>query len=179
MLWRFPSRRLTGEEVRDTMLAVAGKLKLEPMGGAGFRLYKYVQDNVATYYPLDEHGPETYRRAVYHMNARAARVDVLSDFDCPDPAAAVSRRASTTTPMQALALMNHRFTRDMAEAMAQRVEGEVKDDRGGQVVRVFELAYARRPTWEELAKAVELVERRGMAALCLAVLNTNELVYVR
>jgi hypothetical protein len=179
LLWRFPSRRLTGEEVRDTMLATAGKLQVEPMGGPGFKLYKYVQDNVATYYPLDEHGPETYRRAVYHTNARAARVDVLSDFDCPDPAAAVSRRAATTTPMQALALMNHTFTRDMAEAMAKRVERDVKDDRAGQVVRVFELAYARRPTWEELAKAVELAERRGMAALCLAVLNTNELVYLR
>ena len=39
---------------------------------------------MATYVPLDEYGPETYRRAVYHQNARAARVDLLTDFDCPD-----------------------------------------------------------------------------------------------
>ena len=59
-LWRFPPRRLAAEEIRDTMLAVAGKLDPK-MGGPGFRLYRYVQDNVSTYIPLDEHGPETYR----------------------------------------------------------------------------------------------------------------------
>ena len=69
-LWRFPPRRLAAEEIRDTMLSVAGKLDPK-MGGPGFRLYRYLQDNVSTYIPLDEHGPETYRRAVYHQNARA------------------------------------------------------------------------------------------------------------
>ena len=84
MLWRFPPRRLEAEEIRDTLLRLAGKLDLT-MGGPGFRLYEYQQDNVATYLPLDQHGPETYRRAVYHHNARSARVDVMTDFDCPDP----------------------------------------------------------------------------------------------
>ncbi|HEX8911082.1 MAG TPA: DUF1549 and DUF1553 domain-containing protein, partial [Humisphaera sp.] len=141
LLWRFPSRRLTGEEVRDTMLAIAGKLPADDQGGPGFKLYRYVQDNVATYHPLDVHGPETYRRSVYHTNARAARVDVLSDFDCPDPAAAVARRPATTTPLQALAMMNHRFTRDMADAMAGRLEKEAAGDRAAQVKRAFSLAY--------------------------------------
>ena len=53
------------------MLALAAKLPADEQGGPGFRLYQYVEDNVATYVPLDEHGPETYRRAVYHQNARA------------------------------------------------------------------------------------------------------------
>ena len=61
LLWRFPPRRLSAEEIRDTLLSVSGKLNLE-MGGPGFRLYKFMQDNVCTYEPLDEHGPETYRR---------------------------------------------------------------------------------------------------------------------
>ena len=84
-LWRFPPRRLAAEEVRDTMLAVAGLLDLR-MGGPGFKLYKYFQDNVATYVPLDRPGPETYRRSVYHHSARASYLDVLTDFDCPDNA---------------------------------------------------------------------------------------------
>ncbi len=70
-LWRFPPRRLAAEEIRDTILSVAGKLDRR-MYGPGFRLYRYLQDNVATYIPLDEHGQETYRRAVYHQNARGA-----------------------------------------------------------------------------------------------------------
>src|SRR5690606_9182062 len=59
LLWRFPPRRLSAEEIRDTMLAITGKLDTT-MGGPGFRLYEYQQDNVATYVPLEEHGPQTY-----------------------------------------------------------------------------------------------------------------------
>src|SRR6185436_15829931 len=91
LLWGFPPRRLSSVEVRDTILAVTSKLDRRA-GGPGFRLYEYKQDNVATYVPLPEHGPETYRRAVYHQNARASVVDVLSDFDLPDNAFAVPRR---------------------------------------------------------------------------------------
>jgi len=105
LLWRFPPRRLGAEEIRDTMLQVAGQLDLR-MGGQGFRLYKFTQNNVCTYFPLEQHGPETYRRAVYHQNARASVVDVLSDFDGPDTAFAAPRRANTTTPLQALTLLN-------------------------------------------------------------------------
>jgi mono/diheme cytochrome c family protein len=61
LLWRFPPRRLSAEEIRDTLLMIAGKLNLQ-MGGPGFRLYKYLEDNVATFVPLDQHPPETYRR---------------------------------------------------------------------------------------------------------------------
>ena len=120
LLWRFPPRRLSAEEVRDTILAVS--CKLDPaMGGAGFRLYRFIQDNVSTYVPLDEHGPWTYRRAVYHQNARASVVDLMTDFDQPDCAFSAPARAETTTPLQALTMLNHRFTLDMATALADRL----------------------------------------------------------
>jgi hypothetical protein len=99
---------------------VAGRLQLEPRGGPGFRLDRFTQNNVCTYFPLEVHGPETYRRAVYHQNARASVVDVLSDFDLPDIAFAAPRRANTTTPLQALTLLNHGFTVDLARALAAR-----------------------------------------------------------
>lgn len=176
LFWRFPPRRLAGEEIRDTMLSVAGKLDLT-MGGPGFKLYEYQQDNVATYVPLDQVGPETYRRAVYHHNARAARIDVLTDFDCPDPAFADPRRASTTTPLQALTLMNHSFPFDMAQALAQRLEREAPD-RKGQIIRAFELAYSRPPTELELQHTIQVVEARGLLPFCRALLNSNELIYL-
>ncbi|HEX6984223.1 MAG TPA: DUF1549 and DUF1553 domain-containing protein, partial [Planctomycetaceae bacterium] len=178
LLWRFPPRRLTGEEVRDTMLAVAGRLDGR-IGGPGFRLYEYVEDNVATYVPLDEHGPETFRRAVYHQNARAARVDVLTDFDCPDPAFAASRRPTTTTPLQALAMTNHAFPLAMAEAFADRLRREAGDAPAHQIRRGFLLAFGREPAAEELAAAEGLVAAHGLRAFCRAVLNSNELVTVR
>jgi mono/diheme cytochrome c family protein len=177
-LWRFPPRRLAAEEVRDTVLAIAGKLDPH-MGGPSFRLYKYVQDNVATYLPLDEHGPETYRRAVYHQNARASRVDLLSEFDCPDNAFSAPTRAATTTPLQALTLLNHRFTHDMAGHLAARVDRETdKSQPLAQVRRVFALAFNREPSDPEAVASVQLIERFGLAALCRAIINSNELIYL-
>ena len=179
LLWRFPPRRLSGEEVRDTMLALAGKLDHEKeKGGPGFKLYRYVEDNVATYHPLDEHGPNTYRRAVYHQNARAARVDVLSDFDCPDPAAAAPRRASTTTPLQALALLNHKFVHDAAGFLTARAEKDAGPDAEARVRRAFAIAYGRAPTAGELKTALPVVAQHGLKPLCLALLNSNELLYL-
>lgn len=174
LLWRFPPRRLSAEEVRDTMLSIAGKLNLN-MGGPGFRLYEYQQDNVATYVPLDDVGPETYRRAVYHHNARAMRVDLLTDFDCPDPAFAEPRRASTISPLQALTLMNHRFSLKMAQALSERLESEspAVEER---IRRAFMLAYARQPSQMELEAGVKLVTQHGLVWLCRAILNSNELI---
>jgi hypothetical protein len=177
-LWRFPPRRLAAEEVRDTILQVAGKLDAR-MGGPGFRLYKYVNDNVSTYIPLDEVGPETYRRAVYHQNARAARVDVLSDFDCPDSAFSTPARIATTTPLQALTLLNHGFTRDMARALSERLQAEAgSEDPATRVRRAFALAYGRPPDPGEEEAAVALIRRRGLEPFCRAILNSSELIYV-
>ena len=174
LLWRFPPRRFSAEEVRDTVLSVAGKLDTR-MGGPGFRLYEYQQDNVATYVPLDAHGPETYRRAVYHHNARAARVDVMTDFDCPDPSFSEPRRASTTTPLQALTLMNHRFALDMAAALAARLEHDAGDS-AARVRRAFALCYARDAGADEIASGVKLIEAHSLRAFCRAMLNTTELI---
>jgi mono/diheme cytochrome c family protein len=172
LLWRFPPRRLSAEEIRDTMLAVAGKLQLEPMGGPGFRLYKFTQNNVCTYFPLDRHGPETFRRAVYHQNARASVVDVLNDFDLPDIALAAPRRANTTTPLQALTLLNHSFTQDLAAALAARL------DATDPVTHAYALAFQRAPTAQEKSAALALITAHSREAFCRALLNANELIYL-
>ncbi len=159
------------------MLAVAGQLDRR-MGGPGFQLYEYVEDNVATYNPLDDPGRETYRRAVYHKNARAARVDVLTDFDCPDPAFATPRRSVTTTPLQALAMMNHAFPLDMADALAERIASE-HDTPEEQVHHAFTLTFCRPPDETEATAAKQLVESHGLRSLCRVLLNANETVTVR
>jgi mono/diheme cytochrome c family protein len=183
LLWRFPPHRLSAEELRDSMLAVAGKLDTR-MNGPGFRLYEYQQDNVATYVPLDEHGPDTYRRAIYHQNARAARVDLMSEFDCPDNAFGAPRRAATTTPLQALTLLNHKFTLDMAAALADRLTQETRenastDATAAQIQRAYLLAFGRTPSEDEIAAATTLIKTHGLRAFCRALLNSNEFVYVR
>jgi hypothetical protein len=177
LLWRFSPRRLSAEELRDTILHVAGKLDTT-MGGPGFRLYKYMRDNVSTYAPLDEFGPETYRRAVYHQNVRAGRVDLMTEFDSPDCALAAPRRASTTTPLQALTLMNHNFTMDMAAALAERLRAEGGDDPSAQIARAYALMFSRQPDDAEIAAAKSLAAEYGLEALCRGLLNANEFVYL-
>ena len=176
-LWRFAPRRLSAEELRDSMLQVAGVLRRQ-MGGVGFKLYRYLQDNVATYIPLDEHGSETYRRAVYHHNARAATPDLLSEFDCPDSAFGAPKRASTTTPLQAMSLMNHAFTIDMAEAWASRLETMYPDDVTRRVRQAYREIYQREPSSGERQEGILFWSAVGGRAFCRALLNSNEFLYL-
>ena len=172
LLWRFPPRRLSAEELRDTMLIAGGKLQLEPMGGPGFRLYRYLANNVSTYVPLDMHGPESFRRAVYHQNARASVVDVLNDFDLPDISIAAPTRANTTTPLQALTLLNHSFTLDMAKSLSVRIQSS------DPVTQAYQIAFQRNPNAKERQAATQLITTHGSEAFCRALLNTNELLYL-
>ena len=176
-LWRFPPRRLSAEEIRDTILQVAGKLDLK-MGGPGFRLYDMQNDNVTTYVPLDQHGPGTWRRAVYHQNVRASVVDLMSEFDQPDCAFSVARRSTTTSPLQALTMLNHDFTITMARALAERIRTE-SDRPAKQIETAYQLCYSRQPAAEESADCRRLIAEHGLAAFCRVMLNTSELILVK
>ena len=177
LLWRFPPRRLSAEELRDSLLISAGKLDVV-RGGPGFRLFQYLQDNVATYLPLDQHGPETYRRAVYHQNARASRVDLMTDFDQPDCAFSSPKRAETTTPLQALTMLNHSFSVDMAEALAERLRTEAGEEPRRQIQRAFEIVFQRPPDPVELGKCEETVRSFGLRACCRSLFNSSEFVHL-
>lgn len=177
LLWRFPPRRLSAEEIRDTLLVMSDKLDTEP-GGPGFRLYYYMRDNVSTYEPLDQFDPETYRRSVYHQNARASVVDLMTDFDQADCTLSQPRRSQTTTPLQALTMMNHSFTLDMATALADRARSKAGDELVKQVEAVFELAYQRLPGNEERTRSLEAGQEHGLEALCRAIINSSELIYL-
>jgi hypothetical protein len=177
-LWRFPPQRLDAEEIRDSILMVCGRLD-QRMGGAGFRLYRYLQDNVATYVPLDDPGPETYRRSIYHQNARATRIDLMTEFDSPDCAFAAPRRAETTTPLQALTMLNHRFTLDMAQALSLRLQSETGGDPEAAVRRAYAMCFSRDPADEEFEQCCRLVRTHGLPAFCRVLLNTSELISVK
>ncbi|MDF1814066.1 MAG: DUF1553 domain-containing protein [Verrucomicrobiales bacterium] len=174
LLWRFPPRRLSAEEIRDTILSVSGKLD-KTMGGPGFQLYHFMQDNVCTYEPLDKHGPETYRRAVYHQNARASTIDLMTEFDQPDCAFSTPRRARTTTPLQALTMLNHSFTIDMAEAFAARITGQNPQH---QAKEIYRIAYQREPDAHESKQLESALQKAGLRAVCRAILNSSELIYL-
>tara|TARA_B110000495_G_C22443658_1_gene278058 strand:- start:69 stop:485 length:417 start_codon:yes stop_codon:yes gene_type:complete len=137
-----------------------------------------MRDNVSTYEPLDEHGPETYRRAVYHQNARASVVDLMTEFDQADCTLPTPKRSQTTTPLQALTLMNHPFTLDMAECLAENAQSNGGDDLGSRIDAIYRLVYQRSPERTERKKSIALAKQHGLRALCRAILNSSELIYL-
>jgi hypothetical protein len=177
-LWRFPPRRLEAEAVRDSILAVSGKLDRK-MGGPGFRLYTYRVDNVATYGFLEKFGEETYRRSVYHQTARSVKDDLLGPFDCPDATLPEPKRVVTTTALQALSLLNNPFLLDQARFFAERIVRESSpQDLQAQVRRAFQLAFGRPPGETEMTASVELIRQQGLWIFCRTLLNANEFMYV-
>jgi hypothetical protein len=176
--WRKSPRRLEAEAVRDTMLAVAGELNLAG-GGPGFGdCTEVLRSGSYSYLPGDPTGAEFNRRSVYRTWTRGGRSGLLDAFDCPDPSITAPRRALTTTPLQALVLLNSSFVLRMSQAFARRVEHEVGLDKERQIARAYQLAYTRDPSADERDDALPLVEQYGLEVLTRAIFNSNEFLYV-
>ena len=178
LLWRMTPRRLEAECVRDAMLAVAGKLDPH-MGGPSFEDVSIVSNNGTTYYEPRELNREShFRRTIYRFNPRGGRSALLDTFDCPDPAATAPRRAVTTTPLQALSLLNNSFVLRMSTEFAARVESQAGKKEASQIQLAWQLALARDPTPDERAWSAQLVRQHGLAALCRGLFNANEFVII-
>ena len=179
LLWRMSPRRMAAEEMRDTMLAASGKLNRE-LGGVGYRdvrAYSFKGSNFYDIIPQDK--PEQFRRTIYRFSPRGARRNLLDTFDCPDSSALAPDRATTTTPLQSLALMNNRFVLSQSTIFADRLSTEVGEDIKSQLSLAHKLTLSRAVSPEEMALAVDFVKNHGMAAYCRVLLNTNAFLYVR
>ncbi len=178
-LWRFDRRRLDAESVRDTLLAVSGNLDRAPGGAHPFpdpKSWGFTQHNPfkAVY--------DTNKRSVYVMQQRFARHPFFGLFDGADTNTGTDRRLVSTTPLQALYLMNDPFVHAHAKAFAGRVQKEGKDD-AARVTRAFVLLYGRVPTDDEVKATTEYVAKlggtdRAWESLTRALFLSNEFVYV-
>jgi len=176
-LWRKSLHRLEAESVRDSMLAVSGSLNPKA-GGPGYRdCQEVLRSGSYSYVPADFVGPEFNRRSIYRVWTRGGRSGLLDAFDCPDPSTTSPKRAVTTTPLQALALLNNAFVLRMSEALATRVEREA-DNIDDRIIRAYQLAYGRNPDAGELELARRVSEQHGLAVLARAILNSNEFLYI-
>lgn len=140
--WRFPIRRLTAEQIRDAMLMTSGELKSE-IGGPGV-----------------EH--DSLRRSLYLKILRNKPEPLLSSLDGVDGLNSVPRRSTTTTPTQALNLMNGKWVRLRAAAMAQRVlETTGSEAEGELTATAFRLALSRPPGEFEQEAGAKLIRDSG------------------
>jgi hypothetical protein len=177
LLWRFPPRRLEAEAIRDSILAVSGHLD-RTMGGPSFFLHDVDRENVYHYHAKEEFGPEESRRMVYAFKVRMEQDGVFGAFDCPDGSLVTPRRSISTTPLQALNLFNSRFTLQQAEFLAERLKHDSGSEPQAQVSRAWELAFNRSPAPQELTEALAFAQAEGAPALCRALLNSNEFLFI-
>ncbi len=187
LLWRMNTRRLDIEPIRDAMLAVGGEL--DPVMGGPAR------------------DPSERRRTIYTKVIRNTRDPLIDAFDSPDGSNSTPSRNATTTPTQALLMINGTWTLARAGAFADRLRREASDDEG-RIVLAYQLAFGRPPVPAERDEAVDFFRSRaelaeepttisgseagsGLAAdesdgdgssvlvdFCHALMNSNEFLYV-
>ena len=177
LLWRFPPRRLEAEGIRDSILAVSGNLD-RTAGGPSFFLHAVDRENVYHYHPKEEFGPAESRRMVYAFKVRMEQDGIFGAFDCPDGSLVAPKRSVSTTPLQALNLFNSRFILQQSEIFAERLCKEAGGDPAAQVRSAWLLAFNRLPERTEAKEAVAFIRAEGLPALCRALLNANEFLFI-
>ncbi len=176
LLWRFPSRRLEAEAIRDGILQVSGALQLG-MGGPGFDFFTS-RGGLDGFPPVETFATDGLRRMIYAHKVRMEPAPIFGAFDCPDAGQAQAQRSRSTTAIQALNLFNGGFVIDQAECFAARVRTESGPGAGAQVHRAFRLALARPPEPAEMEAARAAVELHGLEALCRSLFNSNEFLFL-
>ncbi len=177
--WRQNRRRLEAEAVRDSVLAVSGKLDPR-LGGPSFQDFVVEKPEHSPHYQYHLHDaddPRSHRRSVYRFVVRSQLQPFLTTMDCADPSLLVDKRNQTVTPLQALSLLNNQLMVVMAKHFAARVE-RMGAGLEQQVTAAFRLALGRPPNADELIGMVAYVRRHGLANGCRVILNLNEFVFM-
>jgi hypothetical protein len=144
--WRFDRRRLEAEEVRDSMLAVAGALDTQPGGAHPFPpLHQWTYSQHRQFFANYDHD----KRSVYLMQQRLRKHPLLDLFDQADPNASTGQRSSNITALQALTLMNSDFVHQQADRFAVRI-GMAHPDAAGRIQFAHQLALGRPATAAEV-----------------------------
>ena len=178
-LWRMNRRKLSAEEMRDAVLLVSGKLNLE-MGGPGFYLFNLEQTAHSPHYYYHKFDPEdqkSHRRSVYRFVVRSQPNPFMTTLDCADSSQSTPRRNETLTALQALSLLNNKFTLAMSQHFADRLTKEGKGS-GYQIKAGFKLVAGRLPNPEEYQLLVQYEEKHGMANLCRSLFSLSEFSFI-
>jgi hypothetical protein len=187
-LWRYPRRRMEGEAIRDSMLAVSGLLDAK-MGGPGV----FPTAPAGTEIQEGRHwkksrGPEDeYRRSVYIFARRLVRFPMLQSFDAPLALESCGRRQDTVTADQALELMNGESAAGFSRALAKRIANDAGQSPRELVERAFRLTLGRMPSEAEARRGQEFLASQAKVAggdgaamedLALSLLSSSEFLYI-
>ena len=163
LLWRYPPKRLDAAQVRDAMLKVSGVLD-PSLGGPS------VKGN-------------QLRRSIYVRKIRNTPDEVLKGFDSPTGFNSTPVRDATTTPGQALLLMNGDWMLQRARQFAEQLRSIHGDDSTAMVQEAYQRCYGRNPNPEETQMALSFLkdqnaEGDSLVDMCQMLLNSNEFLYL-
>lgn len=157
LLARFTPRRLTAEEIRDSMLAASGELNRE-LGGLPVMPEinwdvalqpRMIQFSLAPAYQASPTPEQRNRRSIYAYRVRGQANPFLEIFNQPNPNESCQLRNSAAVTPQAFTLINSEAATDRSIGLALRAQSEA-DDVEGQIRRAFQLALAREPNADEI-----------------------------
>ncbi len=184
-------RRISAEELRDSILAIDGRLNLK-MYGPGF--YPEISAEVLPSQSLPGSGwgqssrDEQARRSIYIHVKRSLITPLLGSFDFPDTDSSCEARFATAPPTQALTLLNGKFLHEEAAVFADRLRREAGEDSRARIARAVKLAYCRTAAEAEIERGLKLIsvlqDKHGLTPeqawkfYCLTLLNQNEFVYL-
>ncbi|XZE52089.1 PSD1 and planctomycete cytochrome C domain-containing protein [Planctomycetaceae bacterium SH139] len=191
LFWRYDQRRLSAEEVRDSILAAVGQLNPQPYGPS---FYPQLSAEVLAGQSRPGAGwgnssPEQRnRRSIYIHVKRSLLTPILSVFDYPEPDRTCEARFATLQPGQALSLLNSGFIHEQADRMAARVQSLAGEQRTARIDQAIRLALGRPATAEETAEGQALIQEmmddfglnkeESLKLYCLTVLNWNEFLFI-
>ena len=158
---RFPAHRLDAEQIRDSLLTVAGILNLK-QGGPPIGITDIGNRQVALPAPEGPGPHEVHRRSIYVQQRRSQPLTLLQVFDQGAPEPNCVTRATSTVVAQSLALINGEFAVRMGNVLAERIAQETEAVLAKRVVRAFEIAFSREPDEIELDRCVEFIQQQSV-----------------
>ncbi|MBI1313383.1 DUF1553 domain-containing protein [bacterium] len=181
LLWHMPRRRMTAEELRDSMLAISGELN-ERLTGPSIMVPVSPELTSLLYKPdqwqVTEDRSEHSRRTIYLIAKRNLRLPFMEAFDQPDLQTSCARRESSTHAPQALELLNGRLSNRLAASFAESLTAEVGSSPERLVQRAFLLTTGRQPTEQQQRAAIEFLLSHPLREFVLALFNVNSFLYV-
>ncbi len=192
LFWRFDMRRLRAEEVRDSILAVNGRLNTSKMFGPS--IYPVIPPEVLAGQSRPGQGwgesseQDVCRRSIYIHIKRSLIVPILAAFDVAETDKTCPVRFATTQPTQALGMLNSTFIGEQANRFAEFLCAHAGDDRAAQVRLALRRVTQREPAEAEISRGLQLMKaletehgrtpEESLRDFCLTALNLNEFLYL-
>ena len=192
LCWRFEMRRLSAEEIRDSILAVNDGLNRDALFGPS--VYVTIPREVLAGQSMPGAGwgssspAESARRSIYIHAKRSLAVPLLASFDGPDSDASCPARFVTTQPTQALGMLNSTFVNEQAEHFARYLRDRAGENQPAQIALALRRIFQREPTLEEINRGLSLLAtlrdkhalspQAALKQFCVAAYSLNEFVYL-